>query len=583
MAQKIIELERAERLAEAYKSPRTATLEHWEAVAEGKQYKGRPGWFDSCNVPIWDRAPCVKYLAVRAAVSSNVDLLLGENRYPAVTTRPDENEAEEDQEDGLGTENSEVVDRFLLAIKDEARLEPLLREQYTNAQTMGTAAIVYGARNGKLFADGIPAKYAEPKWDALGELISIEIVYPYIEHERISSGWQAVAKLYRRVITATTDTTFAPGECRQDGTMPAWTVQQTITHNLGFVPVIWYRHNAPSDSKQGFDGVPIHAAITDEITATDIGLSMRHEGALYCRPQLCEIGVSPGYNPTGTAGSMVARGTKNGGVYDPVTNPSTGDYHGGAPSDQGARRRGPGWVFQYDNPDAKVQAINTPGDALKALDENIRDLRTKICEALAWVPLDPDSVKFAATVSGKALEVLRERQLNRVSSDRETFGKQVIVELYSMLLRVVSKFGAGLRTPGIKKTLPIIATMAPSGQWVAPRISLKWPPYFRPSADDTQKDVDTTTKAYDAGFITKRTAVEKLARPFGIENVSMYLDQLEAEQQERDKRRDADQKAAITKLHAAGMTSLSEDDEGSDDDTETGERPGGGPKQTPPG
>jgi hypothetical protein len=331
-------------------------------------------------------------------------------------------------------------------------------------------------------------------------ILSVEISYPYIDHVRQSDGWHAVAKLYRRVIDAARDVAYLPGICQEDGEAPKWTENpaMSVDHGLGFVPVIWHKRDSDdSDCDQSEDGKAIHDQLDDELVAVDIGLSMRHEAALYCRPERVEIGVEPGYNPTGVAARIEAFASVDGRESARTAK----NFYTSGKGGEGGRRRGPGWVNQFENPDTKVMNLETSGSALKALDDNIRDLRTKICETLAWVPLDPDSVKFAATVSGKALEVLRERQLNRVATDRETFGKSVIVATYQLLLRVVSVMRDAMRTPGVAKALPIIAKMKDKAAvWQAPRLALRWPPFFRATAEDEGKLVDTTSKAKDAGL-----------------------------------------------------------------------------------
>jgi hypothetical protein len=566
--------EKAQKLVDACTPPRARRLGHIEAFVDGNQYEGRPGWFDETELPVWDRKPCVKYRAVRSAIASNVDLLLGENRYPQIKAGGDENESDEQLEDGLSSDDSKLIERFLLSVKDEAELEPALRKLYTKEQRCGSCCAIIGSRRGKLFVESLDPRWTTITRDANLEIESVEISFPFIDHVRLTDGWHAVAKLYRRVIDASRDVTFKPGLCQEDGAEPKWQENpaMSVNHGLGFVPVIWHKRDSDdSDGCQSEDGKAIHDNLEDEIVAIDIGLSMRHEGALYCRPERVEIGVTPGYNPTGETVRVEAYASVDGRE----SGRTASNFYSSGMGGGGKRRRGPGWVNQFDDPATKVMNLENSGDALKALDDDIRDLRTKICETLAWVPLDPDSVKFAATVSGKALEVLRERQLNRVATDRETFGKNVIVAVYQMLLRVVSVVKEAARTPGIKKVLPIIAKMSDTGaQWQAPRLKLHWPPFFRATAEDEGKLVDTTSKAKDAGLITKRTAVEKLQSVYGIENVDLYLEALEEEAEENRRIAAEEEQRAMTKLHLSGLGGLDLDDD---------DKPGaGGNKARPP-
>jgi hypothetical protein len=570
--QHLKDVEKANKLVALYKTPRARGLEITESFVDGTQYKGLPPWFSDTEVPVWDRKPCVKYRAIKSAIASNVDLLLGENRYPQVKACGDEDEEDDEQEDGLGSDESKVIERFLLSIRDEAELEPVFRKLYTKEQRVGACCVLIGSRNGALFAESLDTKWATVKRGPTLEIESVEIAYPYIDHVRQSDGWHAVAKVFRRVIDAKRDVTFMPGLCQEDGAEPRWTENPALSvdHNLGFVPVLWHKRNVDdAEDDHSEDGKPIHDQLQDEVVAIDVGLSMRHEAALYCRPERVEIGVTPGYNPTGSATRIEAFASVDGRE----SARSAANFYTSGRGGEGKRRRGPGWVNQFEDPLTKVENLENSGSALKALDDNIRDLRTKICETLAWVPLDPDSVKFAATVSGKALEVLRERQLNRVATDRETFGKGVMVATYQMMLRLVMKLGPALRTPGIKKALPLIRKMTDrGGRWQAPRLKLHWPPFFRATAEDEGKLVDTTSKAKDAGLITKRTAVEKIQSIYSIENVDLYLEALKKEAEEARAEAEEEMRRNQAKVHASLI------DGTSDDDLETGS---GGRQKSP--
>ncbi len=72
--------------------------------------------------------------------------------------------------------------------------------------------------------------------------------------------------------------------------------------------------------------------------------------------------------------------------------------------------------------------------------------------------------------------------------------------------------------------------------WYPPNISLKWPEYFRPDATDDVQIVGMTVAAKTAGLVTKRAAVQKLQRTFGIENVDQFMEALEEEAAENMKK-----------------------------------------------
>jgi len=66
-------------------------------------------------------------------------------------------------------------------------------------------------------------------------------------------------------------------------------------------------------------------------------------------------------------------------------------------------------------------------------------------------------------------------------------------------------------------------------EWRTLPLTLRWGSYFAPGVDVEQKLVDMVAQARESGLITRRTAVQRLARQFSIDNVDQYLDALESE------------------------------------------------------
>lgn len=81
-----------------------------------------------------------------------------------------------------------------------------------------------------------------------------------------------------------------------------------------------------------------------------------------------------------------------------------------------------------------------------------------------------------------------------------------------------------------------------------PSVSLRWGPYGRMDSADEKISVDMVTAAHEAHLITRRTAVEKLAPIFGVENVAEYVEQLEREDEDRE------DESAEAMLRAGGLT-----------------------------
>ncbi len=445
------------RIIIANTSPRYRRLENLERWVKGSQYEGLKSWWDA-ETPLWERAPCLVYPVAQIAIQSNTDLVLGEGRFPVITSKPGEDESED--EGGIGEDESTKLDRFIVEYHKLSQFRAHSRAAFSGGQGCGTAIAIHGVRNAKPFNDLIPAKWGEAEFAVDGSVTKLEIRYPFEDEFKDRDGrWRTRIMLYRRVIDEERDVTYLPAEGREDGAEPSWAVDKTKTveHRFGFCPVVWYPFMRGCQPVNVVDGEAIHAMVLDEIHGHDIAISQRHRCALLSEPQICEIGVDPGYNPTesGRMPQMIPASEK--GSFIDATNPQRGGYITGPPI--GARKKGPGHVWQYSNPDTKVEALTIGKDALEAQAENAKDIRMKLQEALCVVFLDPEGIKFAATTSGKALEAIKQKQIDRCDQYRDDLRDNFLLPSVNMQLRIahtVQARGERLDVAGAKEAQKIL-------------------------------------------------------------------------------------------------------------------------------
>lgn len=534
-------------------SPRYLKLDGFEQWVDGRQYDGLCSWWDD-KVPLWERAPCIVYPVVAIAASSYVDLLLGNGRFPEFTTKQSEDESDEDN--GLSVEESAALDRFIREYHKICRFKAASRDGLYSAQGCGSVCEIHGVRAGKPFVDIVPAKWCEPKLGQEGEVLSLEIRYPYLEQYKQQNGkWAVRAKLYRRVIDQQRDVEYLPADAHEHGLEPSWRENKarSVDHNLGFCPVIWYPFMRGCVPVNEIDGKPIHQHITDEIRQHDIARSQWHRGALLSEPQIVEIGVSPDVNPTEPGRTPLILSTERGGPLGPHGMPTekTGAITGGFGfgHTQTARKKGPGYPWRFPDPDTKVIQLTYPGDALKCQEDNCRDLRLKLQEALCVVFLDPESIKFAATTSGKALEAIKQKQIDRCDQIRDDLTDRYFEPTISMQLRiadVILSRGQRLKVPGAEKVKKILAKFREPGErqstdvqrpsgWQIPTLQVRWGSYFAPDPAEQKTIVEMVINALGAGvpLLTIKAAIQKLAPIFGIENISAFMEELETERQAR--------------------------------------------------
>lgn len=442
----------AVKLVSAHMSPRALRMQNLERYIEGTQYQGRPDFFDR-TVPLWHRAPCIVYSLAANAIASNTDLVFGDVCWPRITCRPGENDSTFD-ESGLNPEDSSLLDKLIIEAQRAIKFKPAMREAFNAAQGCGSAVLIFGVRSGNLFIDSTKSRWCEPEFNEDGSVKRLIIEYPYFATERQRGTWRVVAKMYRREIDETQDVVFK-AEAIVAGRYSefAWKVESRVQHEFGFCPVVWYPFMQGCSVVGNYDGHAIHENLLDALTALDFALSMKHRAALYSGdPQWTEIGVEPGYVPSSLGEIVTVPATLQGG---PITsdNRPVGEYR--APQRQQGRRKGPGEVWQYESPDVKVQLHTLPGDALSSLQSHCMDLRTKLAESLSVVFLDPESMQLASAFSGKALEVLRQRQLNRCEQYRDDVTARLLLPSIQMLLRVTYNAGTrgSVNLTGLKKAM----------------------------------------------------------------------------------------------------------------------------------
>lgn len=530
-------IDAAQRALERNQSPRFVEIDNLDRYVKGTAYDGRPDWFNAQNVPLWERKPCIIYPLVKTAIQSNTDLVMGAGRFPAITSNPGENDTNIGPL-GLGEEDSAILDRFVKELCRRVEFTQVCRAAFQAAQACRSACAIVGFRNGKLRIDNYKAQWCEPEFHDDGTVAALEIRYCYFETKKESDGkWRTKTKIYRRRVDDALDTTFFPAEAREDGIEPIWRPNPALTfaHGMGFCPVHWYAHMKECSETNEYDGFAIHETCLGQVFGHDLALSMRHRSAVTLGdPQPYETGVDPGYNPTGqNVRSARVPATKAGGVPTPNAggvNPVTGSYVSAQTIFAKPRPKGPTYWYQYPNENAKVGYLTLPHEGLGAISEHARDLRLKACESLGVVFLDAEHIKFAAVLSGKALAILRERQLSRCDLFREDFGNGYMLPVLSTLLRLVLKFDVrGI--PGSVEARQILKPFWDESlnEWTAPVLVLKWPDYFKPDPEEEMQSVEATTKAMAAGACGRRQAVEKLRRVFPVESVDQALDNIDGD------------------------------------------------------
>jgi hypothetical protein len=243
---------------------------------------------------------------------------------------------------------------------------------------------------------------------------------------------------------------------------------RSVQHNLGFVPLVWIR-NLPGLSATGSteDGACTFRAAIETQIEIDYQLSQAGRGLKYSSDPTLLI-----KEPASTDTEIV-KGAGNALVV----------------SEKG---------------DAKLLEIG--GTASAAVIEYVRTLREFALESVHGNRANAD--RLSAAQSGRALELLNQGLIWLADNLRISYGEVALLQLARMIVRAA-------------QTYPLIVMGQPAPALdPAARLSLKWPRWYPPTADDRQKDAQTLSTLAASGQISRETAVKSIADTYDIADVA---------------------------------------------------------------
>ena len=134
-----------------------------------------------------------------------------------------------------------------------------------------------------------------------------------------------------------------------------------------------------------------------------------------------------------------------------------------------------------------------------------------------------DADKLSAEQSGRALELMHQALIWLADRLRISYGEGALLELLRMIVQVAVKRGGVALKDGRKLTF---AADQP--------ISLRWPPWFAPTAQDMLQTAQTLAALVEKGLLSRETAVKALAAQYDIEDTDAELVLIKAEAAERE-------------------------------------------------
>ena len=364
-------------------------------------------------------------------------------------------------------------------------LADIVRESGLNAAmleaalrgSVGSVAMLLRVLQGRVFFSVLPSLYLTPRWraDAPDTLESVTECYKVQGEALAAQGYEiddpAGVYWFQRVWDDEAETWFLPIPVRL-GRPVAVDAQRSVRHGLGFVPLVWVRNLPGGD---GIDGACTFRPAIETGIEIDYQLSQAGRGLKYSSDPTLLI-----REPAGLDGEMV-RGAGNALVV----------------SEKG---------------DAKLLEIG--GTAAAAVIEYVRFLRELALEGVHGNRASAE--RLNAPQSGRALELMNQGLIWLADNLRVSYGG-ALLQLADMIVRASAVYP--LRVRGA----PVEALAAGA------RISLRWPRWYPPDAEDRARDAGTLKTLIESGQLSRETAVKSIADVYDVEDVAAELAQIAKE------------------------------------------------------
>ena len=424
-----------------------------------------------------DKRPTAPTNKAKVIVRRYTAMLFSEKRLPQVRVAGDPD-----------------TEAFLNAVREAAHFWPQMRAARNLGGAVGSVAMLVSVRDGAFQYEVVNTKNCEPVWKDVRTrtLQGLLIMWRYQRQENVFdeknrfTGTKMVDYVYRRIVTEMSDIVYQ--DCKLEDAGTSWNELARVDHSLGFFPGVWVQNTAEADD---VDGECDCEGAFQTIDTNDRLLAQCNYGALNNLDPTAVLAYdTKAVAATGAAGGVVQKGSDN-------------SLHVG----QG------GSAAYMEMTGSGIEV------ALKLSDK----FEKNITDITGMVFLDDKDM--AAAQSAKAIEFRFEPTLTVADDLRAQYGPAVI-RLMRITETIARRFSGTTiplsegRTGKFVFDLPpkilqveregkVVEVLQPHKLGPGGYVSLKWGPYFSPTADDEQKTISNAAAANAAGFVAKATAAMK--------------------------------------------------------------------------
>ena len=348
--------------------------------------------------------------------------------------------------------------------------------------SIGSVAILMRVLRGRLFFTSLDTTFLTPTWDpeAPDTLLEVTERYKVTGAQLVAEGYDvadpAGAYWFMRRWDSANETWFLPAPVGVAAT-PAMDPARSVRHGLGFVPLVWVRNlpGLPASGDPNDGACTFRAAIETQIEI-DYQLSQAGRGLKYSSDPTLLI-----KEPASSDTEMIK---------------SAGNA-----------------LVVSEKGDAKLLEIG--GTAAAAVLDYVRALREMALESIHGNRAHAD--RLTAAQSGRALELMNQGLIWLADMLRVSYGEGALLALARMVLRAAQRY----RLIVMGEEIPRLDASA--------RLSLTWPRWVPPTADDRMKDAQTLATLAAARQISQQTAVKSIAATYDIEDIPAELARISAD------------------------------------------------------
>lgn len=449
---------------------RTRKLDLLRRVLDGTLYEVLPFEFHE------ERGPGGEYIPLRnrkPSVRSNLCRIVVDDSVALLFS--------EGRFPALDSPNREVRS-FLGAIARETRLNEVMIDAALRG-SVGSVAILMRVLSNRIYFSVLESLYLQPAWDvdAPDTLESVTERYKVRGFSLAERGYDvpdvAAEYWFVRRWDKWREIWYHPWPISEANARLTVDKARSVEHNLGFVPIVWVK-NLPGPSSTGdlIDGASTFRPAIESMIEIDYQLSQAGRGLKYSS------------DPTLLIKEPVAR---------------DGEFIKG----------GGNALVVSEKGDAKLLEIG--GSATSAVIEYVRFLRELTLEAIHGNRADPQ--RLSAPTSGRALELMSQGLISLADKLRISYGEGALLPLARMVLRAAQVYP--LQVGGAP--IPKLDANAP--------VSLIWPRWFPPSAQDRLADAQALATLSKAGHLSGETAVKAIRDFYDISDLTLELRNIEAE------------------------------------------------------